>query len=68
MGSGSCAHLMAQPKECRQVGDMVGMQMTDGDQREIAHFGLGLAEAQIGPATHVDEHFGLAADPKQIAR
>src|SRR5207344_2559992 len=29
-------HLMTQPKECREIGDMVGMQVTDGDQREVA--------------------------------
>src|ERR1700730_18640362 len=47
---------------------MVGMQMTDADQREIAPLGLRLTEAQIGPASHVDEHSCLAADPKQITR
>src|ERR1700730_1656189 len=47
---------------------MVGMQMTDADQREIAQLGLRLTEAQIGAAPHVDEHSCLAADPKQITR
>ena len=35
---------------------MVGMQMADGDERQIARLRVRLAEAQIRAAAHVDEH------------
>jgi hypothetical protein len=46
---------------------MVGVQMAHEDHGEIGKLRLGLAEADIGAATRIDENFRLAADPKQIA-
>ena len=62
------AHLLAHPQKSRQVRDMVGMHMTDGDQRKIAQLGLRLTEVLIGPAPYVDEHSCLATGPKEITR
>ena len=47
---------------------MIGMQVTDADQHEVAQLRARLSEPEIGAAAHVDEHAGLAVDPQQIAR
>jgi hypothetical protein len=42
------------------------MQMADGDQGQVAQFGLGLAETQEGPTTHVDKNLRVTIDPEKI--
>jgi hypothetical protein len=42
------------------------MQMADGDQGQVAQFGLGLAEAQEGPAAHVDKNLRVSINPEEI--
>ena len=59
---------MAQPQEGWQIGHMIGMQMTNADQRKVAQLRARLSKPQIGAAAHVDEHSGLAVDPQQITR
>jgi hypothetical protein len=57
---------MAQPEEGRQVRNVIGMKMADGDQRQVAKACLGLAKAKEGPTAHVDKNPRLSADPEEI--
>jgi hypothetical protein len=59
---------IAQPKESGQVGYLVAIKMAYSGHQQVAKLCSGLAEAKESPASHVDEHFCLAADPEQITR
>lgn len=61
-------HLVAQPEERGQIGDVVGMKMADGHPPQVGELRLSLAKTAQSAAAHIDEDPGLITDPEQIAR
>jgi len=55
-------------EQCRKVGDVIGMQMGDGDGIERLEPCFGFAEAQENAAAGIDQKPGLAVQPQQITR
>jgi hypothetical protein len=56
----------AEPEQRRQVGDVVGMKVTDGEQGHILKPRARLAETQKRPAANVDHRHGPATAPDEI--
>ena len=62
------ARVARRPQERWQIGDVIGMQMADRDQRQIRELRLRLRIAQMRAAAQIDQDLRLRADPEQIAR
>jgi hypothetical protein len=46
---------------------VIRVEMADRKQRQIRQSRAGFGEAQVGAATRVDHHDGLAVTPDQVA-
>lgn len=55
------------PKQGRQIGNMIRMEMTDGNQREVVEAAASLSKAKEGASPSVHENPTPSINPNQVA-
>src|ERR687891_130431 len=58
---------LAQPQQRREVGDVIRVEVADGQEGQILQPGSGLAKPEERAASGVDHDDGSAAAPDEIA-
>ena len=58
---------LAQPQQCLEVGDVIRVEVADGQQGQILQPGSGLAKPEERAASGVDHDDGSAVAPDEIA-
>lgn len=63
---GLLAEAIALPEQRGQVGDVVGVEVTDREEREIGQASAGFGEAEVDASSGVDHDDGPAIAPDQV--